>query len=961
MPVTRRGLTFTWLACHPTPTQDISASRVLRLLGGGPEGAGNQTPLALAEALCARMATRAPTSICLILDDIHHIDTDGSAATMLSRLLRILPTNAHLVFSGRFLASFPLSRMAAADDIVRIVESELVFETSELEQLATLHGKDPTTLRNSAGWPALTRLALVVGSVAPIDFLIEEVVDALDSPRRRAIAAAALAKRADARLLEQVGAPVGRALVSSVPLMTEHDDGTISAHDLWLEAIDRVLPTEELAFLARVVANWHRTAARYDEAIEIATTYQVWEEGLAAVLAAVGGGDPFPIAARSAAWLEKFPQEMRSLPELCLLRGLAARLAKEPDAGRADVEAALEQFQKSGTLEQIVAAGFEVGYSAWLRGDFVRVLDMYTLALELKAAGHPQMDPLISIVQAVMADLEGDFARARQHLDDVNLADTPPPLVLYLLRESYSLSFLLGDSQRCLETARSLRDWADEPTVAFSIAVALWQHGEADELATVWPDLRHGKPGNSQDDFLSSFYSSIIDASFGLIGDVRALDGYSTGRTREKAFRAIAMAAYLVTRGLEDEATAAIDRLIDSGGLDDPMCRGELRRFVTIGYVLSAAARESLEKDDIGPKLVERRALARLFTLRRNGANVDWEQLPAPPEVMCAFPLPWSTELAALAATDGHQRGHELATYLIDMAEVPAVDALRRLAAGSSPAAPGAKALLEGVAEAPSVTVRIVACGPMRVSSSGPVDGTILRRVRVRELLSLLLLRERVTVDQAIEVLWPDLGPVDARNNLRITLSFVRKLLEPGRSPGAPSYHARREGSQIWLRRTASLEADVWDIRQAIERGRELERAGELEAAIGQYRIATRAWSGDVFEDLRYNIAAAADVTHFDLSVTDATAKVAEWALAQSNPNEALILGQRLLAHDPYSERAHLIIIGAHLLLSDAKAAAGAVEVCRGVFAELGVTPSAQAAMVFRRVAHQLSSLQDVG
>ena len=950
-----------YLACRP-PDADAAhlASRILPLLGGvaAPDA---QTPLALAEAVCASLATHSPTSICLTLDDIHHVDNDGSATVMLSRLLRILPTNAHLVFSGRYLASFPLSRMAAADDIIRLSESELVFESAELEQLAAYHGRDPATLRTSAGWPALTRLALVVGSVAPIDFLIEEVVDALDLPHRRAVAATALAKRADIKLLQLVGAPVSRAVLATVPLITEHDDFTISAHDLWLEAIDRVLPPEELAALARHVSTWHSAASRYDEAIEVATTYEVWEEGLAAVLSAVGGGDPFPIAKRSAAWLNRFPERLHTLPELCLLRGAAARLAKEPDAGRADVEAALAQFQKSGTKEQIVAAGFEVGFSAWLRGDFVRVFDMYTLALELKASGHPAMDPLISIVQAVMADLEGDFVRARGHLDDVVLSDTPPALVLYVLRESYSLSFLLGDSKRCLETARSLRSWGDEPPVNFSIAVALWQHGEADELGAMWPSLRHGMRGNSQDDFLSTVFSTIIDASFGLVGDLTALDGYSTERSRERAFRSIALAAYLVTRGLEDEASAAIDRLVESGGLDDPLCRGELRRFLMFGYVLSTTVRATLDTDDLGPKLAERRSLARLFTRRRDGATVEWDELPDPPEVLCALPLAWSTELAALAVGDGHRRGNELATYLIDMTEGVAVDVLRRLAASPAAASSGAKILLEGIPDAPRATVRVFATGPIRVTSADPADSTILRRARVRELLALLLLRERVTVDQAVEVLWPDLGPAGARNNLRITLSFLRKLLEPGRPAGAPSYQARREGNQIWLRRSAALEADVWDIKRAIERGHELERNGQIDAAVDQYRIAARAWSGEVFEDLRYNLAAAAEVTHFDLSVFDATAKVAEWALAQSNPHEALTLGQRLLAHDPYSERAHLVLIGAHLLLDDTEAAAECVEACRGGFAELGVTPSAQAAMVFRRVAHRQSNVRTAG
>lgn len=946
-----------YVACRPP---DSSASRLTsRILAqlGSTNPQTTEEPAELADVVSAHLATRAPTSVSLILDDLHHLSSGDSSTTLLARLLRNLPTNVHVVLSGRTLPALPISRLIAADDVLTIGPADLVFDETEMERLAASHGTDHRSLRSTAGWPALARLALVVGSVAPIDFLIEEIVENLEEPYRRAIVAAALSKRADPALLTAAGIRIRSSEIAArVPLISEHDDGTISAHDFWLEAVDRLLDREQLESVAATVARWHHAAGRLDDALEVATAYGAWPEALSVILTAIGGGDPFPVAGRSRSWMDRFPKEMHDCPELCLLRGLTARLAQEPGAGLRDSERALEQFREGGTLEQIAAAGFEVGYSAWLRGDLGRVLDMYRLALELQAAGHEHMAPLIAIVQAVIADLEGDPARARAHLDTVDLEQTPRPLVLYVLRESCALSFLLGDSVRGLETARSLLTWSDDATIGFTIAKAQWHNGDAEDLLRAWGPLRHGKRDHSQDDFLSCVHSCIIDASFGLQSEVGMLDSYPTDRAREHVLRALATAASLVTLGDESGAGACIDKVIDRVGIDDPLLRGELRRFAPLPIVLSVKARATLNADPLVDKLAERRALANILIAARRGDVVDWSTMPDHGEVCCALPLRWSVELAAYAAADGHPVGAQLASYLADLSDGRALDLLTDLAACKDGPGRGAASILQSMPSRPASTIRIMACGPMRIEGAGPVDASILRRTRVRELLSLLLLRDRVSLEQAIEVVWPDLDSADARNNLRITLSFVRKLLEPGRAPGASPFHARRDAGHVWLHRSAALESDVWDIRATLQRGSELERAGDFGAAIGEYRKAVQAWTGDAFEDLRYNMATAAEVTHFDIALADAGAQVAEWALAQGRAEEATALAHRLLTHDPYSERGHVILISAHLLMGRDEEARAAVRDCAGVLDELGVEPSHEAAMVFRRVEQRPTS-----
>ena len=81
----------------------------------------------------------------------------------------------------------------------------------------------------------------------------------------------------------------------------------------------------------------------------------------------------------------------------------------------------------------------------------------------------------------------------------------------------------------------------------------------------------------------------------------------------------------------------------------------------------------------------------------------------------------------------------------------------------------------------------------MRLMRDGvPVDAPELRRARVRQLLSALAIRPVLTRDQAIELLWPGLDPAKAARNMRVTLTHLRRLLEPDRSGGDASYHLRR-------------------------------------------------------------------------------------------------------------------------------------------------------------------------
>ena len=77
-----------------------------------------------------------------------------------------------------------------------------------------------------------------------------------------------------------------------------------------------------------------------------------------------------------------------------------------------------------------------------------------------------------------------------------------------------------------------------------------------------------------------------------------------------------------------------------------------------------------------------------------------------------------------------------------------------------------------------------------------------LRRTRVRTLLALLVVHGTLTRDAAIELLWPDHDAAGGARNLRVTLTYLRQLLEPERPAGEASFHLRADANAITLHRS---------------------------------------------------------------------------------------------------------------------------------------------------------------
>jgi hypothetical protein len=90
-----------------------------------------------------------PIDVCLLIDDMHQLAGPASQA-LLAHLVRHLPSNGHLVLSGRAETGVPLARLRVTGECVEITEQDLAFTPA---RNAVWPGCS-TCSRPGAKWPA---------------------------------------------------------------------------------------------------------------------------------------------------------------------------------------------------------------------------------------------------------------------------------------------------------------------------------------------------------------------------------------------------------------------------------------------------------------------------------------------------------------------------------------------------------------------------------------------------------------------------------------------------------------------------------------------------------------------------------------------------------------------------------------------------------------------------------------
>lgn len=912
-----------WVSCEAAHEDPVRLAHTL--LDAVSAGDGRTAPGA--RDVLDAVIRKAPLEVCLLLDDVHEIPAGSPGAALLREVAMALPATAHLVLAGREVPELPLARHEAAGELIRIGGADLAFTEVEVSALARRLGRNPSLAAAVQGWPALVRLAFAAGPCAPWQYAREEILNRLPAPRRRALAAlAALGTATAGEVAAVTGGPVALDdLVRRIPLVGELDGGRYRAHDLWTEAVSRTMTQGETRVLRERAAA--ALAARGDLARAGQLAHQAQDWHLLAELAVelvrtTLSALPRTIAER---WLGLVPRPVADEPAFVLLRAAVTHARDFTDPG---VDPMLDQaWHGMLDLDDEAGAAATLGQAviaAHSRADLARLAELAGRADLLDASSSPVLTLLRHTVAAVHAEIRGDPEAALAHVVQAPVIEVPRALALSTWRFHYHCLIMCGRGGEAADLAdRTLGDASGEG-VRLSGAIARWLDGNPSDLELLRGSVSVAPPAGlipatARDAFVAAAETAVIASSYGdgsLLPALPCGDPEDKDNPRDAMLACVAKAAVAVARGDECAARAAYAGHLASWPIEIRFTERHLRRFVALGYVLNDRLRAHWDGVDLGPSHRAARATARALVEARAGdltagAGVN------PAHALCFLPLPWSVELAARLAAAGHPHGLELGRWLADRVGPPVHQRFRASArAGEEAVAAGAAQLLAVLPAPPTHRTRIEVLGTMRLTRDGAVvDAPQLRRVRVRQLLSALVLRPVQTRDQAIGLLWPDLAPDRAARNLRVTLTYVRQLLEPDRSGGDASFHLRTDANTIRLVPSEALSVDLWTFDLLDTRVDQARGEGDIDRAADLLDEAVALWRGDPLPDLSelgdQDVAIEVDRVRAR-HVADLLA-LGELRLVTGGAAEAGRLATRALTADPYEFRGHRLALAAAL------------------------------------------------
>jgi len=938
------------------------------------------------------LISRAPLEVCLLLDDVHEIPAGSPGAAFLREVARTLPATAHLVLSGREAPDVPLARREATGDVIKIADEDLAFTEVEVRALARRLGRDARIAQPLHGWPAMVRLSLAAGSAAPWQYAREEVLCRVSDSQRQALAALAALGTGTAReVAEVMGGPVTLDdLARQVPLVGVLDDGRYRAHDLWADAVPRIMAVQDEHLLReRAVAV---LAARGDlaRAGRLACQARDWRllgdlavDLVHTTLSAL----PRVIAER---WLAAVPPQVADDPAFVLLRAavLHADDFKDP---RTDplLDRAWQELLARGDHRGAVAVLGQAMITAHSRADLARLAVVAEWGKRIDGPVSPVVTLLCHNVAAMRAEGGGDLEAALAEFAEAPVHEVPRALALSVWRFHFHCLNMCGRGREAAELADRMLAAAGDELVRLSGAMARWFDGDPSDLnrlrrqglgvvlahamadsgtgtrARAWgvrPAAAITDTTTARDGFVATALAAVMAASCGEAAPFPSLpcgDPAEYDNPRDAVLACAAQAAVAVTRGAEPAARQAYARHVARWPVEDRFAERHLRRFLALGYVLNDRLRAHWDGVALGPSHLAARAAARaLVEVGAGDLTAAGELTPA--HALCFLPLPWSVELAARLAASGHPHGHELGRWLADTLGPTVHRQLRETARSAHiPLAAGAAQLIAALPAPPTHRTQIAVIGPMRLTRDGvPVDAPELRRARVRQLLSALTLRPVLTRDQAIELLWPGLDPEKAARNMRVTLTHLRRLLEPDRSGGDASYHLRTDGDTIRLLASEFLSVDLWTLDILDKRAVQARADDDIDRTATLLADAVALWRGDPLPDLHHvrSPDVVVEIDQVRIRHVSHLLTLGELRLVADDAAASFALAERALSLEPFDARGHRVALAAALRGRRPAQIAAAHRRVGSALRQLGVPPDPPTAILLRQAARWASA-----
>jgi DNA-binding SARP family transcriptional activator len=896
---------------------------VARSLGADPGADAASTIDRVTDAIWSA----APDDVVIIVDDAHELGTDSLAA--LSELLRLLPSNGHLVLGSRQRIDIPLARLRAHGQLLEIDEHDLQLDNDEIDALAARTGSGDI-VQQLPRHVATADLQLAAGVDAGAEFVWEEVLSALDSDRLTQLRRCSVLEELDDDLVRAVsdGAFDSASLLTGLPLV-ERFDGGRRMHPILREALTKRLEPGERRKTLSIAAE--AEAARGNHAVAVRLHHEAADpigaldaaRGFATAPTMVQTMDAVTSIRRIAAGIDPDAPVVKLLDAFTHFDGLEAQLGER-------LTAAADAAREAGDTRLETVALHRAAQTQLLHHDesfwstYERITDL------------AERDERAGAVRAYLASIlhqkAGEPDEAIRNLDE--LAPLGRSIELSVRAER------LYDLARPEQVALGLtaEDLLQMPAGARAfIGISIWVRGDSTpeaSLKAVTKSIERAIRARYSHPLVSTLGTGVLialaageNSTARRWAELARDEAASVGRTISE-IALIARAA--VAAVIDGDDTAA--SILATEGQSYTFSNATLLRWpsraqlpaLALVYLCRPDLRPMLDDCDIGPSIATGRSAGQaLVELREDGnialaAALPWQRH----NLLRANVLPpHLVELACAAIAAGNEHARDVLDLVPD-----ARTQLARLSAVDGPAAGVARDILGATPRSEPFRLRALTLGPVVLERDGLAVDTraFTRRPKVRELFALLL--ERGTIQRAdiCSLLWPEHEDEDkALSSLRTTLSTLNDVLEPDRPRGQPAFHLHVDGDTVTLDRRVTTDLD--DFEELVAIAQRDDQSGLPARALEEYRAAAELYRGDYLQGVEapWNV-----LTRLRLRTLAGTAmcRVAELTAAKGEPEEAARWAIRARELDALNERAGRVFVAALAAAGDRSAARTAAD-----------------------------------
>ena len=949
-----------WLGCEPA---DGSASTFLTALLRA-LGAPDVVEVPRVEHVCEAVWSLTPTDVCLVLDDVHHLDRESPGEMALRQLVDELPENGHLVLAGRSLTGIERARLLLHDRALELTEPDLRLDHTETAAVAAAHGVAFEVVDHAGGWVALAALHARAAGGHADRFVWEEVVTTLPEHARDPFLLLCAIGGGDAEMVRAViGDGVGPDVFATLPLVDADDRGGVRPHRLWQEVLGHRVDADAVRDARRRAAAVLAARGDAGNAFELLAAGDDWDEAILVLFAACNAQQAPPWLDQMERWRRLIPADVALAPQVTYLDAMIER-ERDPWAARtrALFAAAMASFRARGDVGSEIVAGIRATFLDWVRGDAPALRSLGDRGRELVAVGVP-MEAVVLCNEAAVADIEGRTDDVRAATERIGEIEPRLRHVRALLRVFAGLadgasSSVRVDAVAAAQAAQPVVPAAATGWATLAPALVAWTSGD---LAAVIesPPVDPG-PRYAVAERLPAVALAAITAAH--LGDVDAvavrlaeLDRLApdvSGRDLLAGFRAVAGAAAAAADGDDAAAALALHEGLDGLELAPAGAGRAVRWFPSLPYLFHPASRELLDRIPSGPSRGRTLAACRALLDGRAGRPVDPGVLADADVLVTALPARLAVELVVRAAAGAPSPFHVgCIAALVDRAPRAVRDELRALASEPAPLGETAMRLLATVPIPPSEHLRIEVLGPARLLRDGiVVDDADWRRQRVRQLVCALVAMREVRRERLGVLLWPEFDEKAVSANLRMTLSYLQGLLEPNRQRGDAPWFLQQSAGVLRLRADGHLSIDAWELEDALDAADAHLATGATSAELAALMDAVGLWRGDYLDDVAGEEWAEPARERVRQRVVRAAVRAGELLVASGRIDEAVRVAETAQRADPWSEPAIRLAVTARLASGDRSGARQAYENGRRVLIDLGVEPEPATEELARRL-----------